>query len=83
MQVITPLLKVDLTKSPDIDDPNHYCRVCKKTYGSRKDYRRHVKHVHKMELQPDRQLPRYAPDMAVDENDPENKSCATCKLKFV
>lgn len=36
----------DAPLQPIIDDPNFFCRVCKKTYSNKYGYRVHLEHIH-------------------------------------
>jgi hypothetical protein len=83
MNVIKPLQRVDLSILPDTDDPNFYCKVCKKTYNDKTAYRSHIRRVHEIKFYTQRKLPKYDPLMAeVDINDSKNKYCVICKLTF-
>ncbi|KAL9548093.1 hypothetical protein PS6_006780 [Mucor atramentarius] len=37
---------------PDVEDPDHYCCVCKRKYTSRSSYIQHIESVHKMTVNP-------------------------------
>jgi ribosomal protein L31 len=72
--------KINPNISPDIDDPNFYCRTCKATYKTRSYYRNHLKYTHIMELKPLRGHPRF--DHYMKEDDSKETSCIICKLIF-
>lgn len=44
-------VSVDLNAVPVWDDPNHYCRSCKRTYPTKSYYRKHIKNYHSRVLQ--------------------------------
>ncbi|GAA5803946.1 hypothetical protein HPULCUR_009431 [Helicostylum pulchrum] len=69
--------KRDLTKIPDLKDPDNYCISCKHTYCSAKDYRSHLKRVHNIVpgiIIKDQvaEPPIYSPD----------NRCITCEREF-
>lgn len=68
---------------PNINDLNFYCNSCQLTYSSRSEYRRHLKRIHKTEIAPLVQQPIYDPTISVDDTkNPNNTSCAICKLIY-
>jgi hypothetical protein len=38
--------KIDLTTKPESDDPNKYCKSCRRTYRNKYIYRRHLHKYH-------------------------------------
>jgi hypothetical protein len=75
--------EVDLKLSPDIDDPNLYCRVCKTTFILRCIYRQHIRLTHKIKFPTEIHPPKYDANIKVDPTDPKSTSCDTCKLQEV
>lgn len=48
-----PLIGLDknnLLIMPDEDDPNFYCRSCTRTYSSARNYRVHLRKIHRMTI---------------------------------
>lgn len=54
-------INVDHNIVPVWDDPNHYCRSCKKTYSGKSNYQQHVKRLHSGVLQEAMQLSTSSP----------------------
>lgn len=50
--------------SPDLNDPNHYCRACEKKFPSQTYYRRHAKTAHKIRVT-NPFYPNYDPNMQI------------------
>jgi hypothetical protein len=51
--ILEPLnRKKILDITPDLDDPDYFCRACEKGFFSYMSYRAHLKTVHKMKLKP-------------------------------
>lgn len=74
------------TVAPDIDDPNWYCRSCKKKYQGLGYYRAHLRRAHGIELEPVRTVRTtyLDPETAIiDINDPANTSCIYCMRKYI
>lgn len=63
----------------DADDPNFFYIACNRTHLSRKQYRNHLRVVHKMELKPLKPTPNF--NIAPNPDDPNNY-CDSCNWTF-
>lgn len=72
----------DLTKVPDIKDPNHHCVSCSYTFKERKNYRLHLINIHNMShLQPSkvpRKLKKETPTIDIS-----NLHCDVCNKNLM
>lgn len=64
---------------PDINDPEFYCCLCKRTYVTRFRYRRHLRSIHQMKF--DMLRPRKNPNVVPDWDDP-NCYCKSCERTY-
>lgn len=65
---------------PEINNPDLFCCSCKKTYSTKNEYRRHLKHIHKMQLKSLRPL-AVSDDILPDWND-SNYHCQPCDRSY-
>lgn len=69
--------------SPDINDPNFYCKSCQTKYKSRRNYRAHLRHKQKMQLTPLKKQTTFDSTISVgDTKKPDNTSCSLCKYTY-
>jgi hypothetical protein len=61
--------KINSNVKPDPDDPNFYCKSCKKGYLNKKKFRNHVRAMHQLTLPPLKPKPNH--DIQPDPYDPE------------
>lgn len=47
---------VDISAIPTWDDPNNYCRSCKRKYSDKRHYHKHIKRIHTAVVQEAKQL---------------------------
>lgn len=68
---------------PDIDDPNFHCRACLKTFAGKYAYRKHIKVIHQVALEPILKKPSKIkhPELTPDIND-VNSYCCACEKSF-
>lgn len=76
-----PLTSCPPELQPDPKDPNFYCKVCRRKYRGKKNFRFHLQYIHFMKLE-DSHMPKVYPDMVVDVNDPYNTCCIYCKTQY-
>lgn len=67
--------------TPDINDPNNYCLVCKKTSKSKNAYHHHLKYFHQMVIGSLKRQKFVNPDVLPNPQDPNNY-CQTCAKKY-
>ncbi|KAI9264016.1 hypothetical protein EDC94DRAFT_78216 [Helicostylum pulchrum] len=75
--------KLDPSKTPDIEDPNSYCRSCNYTFKSRHNYFSHLITVHRMsDLKPLPEEPRKPKSMKSATIDTLNLNCDACQKVY-
>lgn len=67
---------------PDIDDPNHYCKSCHRTFDCRSFYRSHLKRKHKIKLEPLIRVPKKPKPKIIPDVDDPNFYCKACKQGY-
>jgi hypothetical protein len=82
MDSITPRKRVDLSLTPDINDPNFYCTVCDTTYKGKIKFRIHIRYTHNIVLPLERHPPKYDPNLIVYTTNPNSTSCGICRLTY-
>jgi uncharacterized C2H2 Zn-finger protein len=71
--------KINVTVTPDLDDPNNYCKSCKVYFEHKQVYRNHLGNLH------NRRRPRSSsPDITriVRDIDPPYRHCPSCDIPY-
>ncbi|GAN01931.1 hypothetical protein MAM1_0014d01368 [Mucor ambiguus] len=70
-----------LDTEPDIHDPNFYCKSCESVYTNAHAYRRHLQHVHYMDLKPIPKRKTSKNDHVPDHDNP-SLHCRACNHTY-